>query len=130
MPSLVCFVLKAEMKMAQKDRPLSEVVSDLKMKVIDASNDLKVSLAQYSPEAPDSAALPVPEIIAMLTGGVIQKLEPSTLSFGLLQTVGLMVLATPNVDFDVFFRSRPRNALVVAIVWIAFVCFNSISVSM
>ena len=39
----------------KKDRPFADIISDLTKEVIDASNELKVSLAQEPPVATDSA---------------------------------------------------------------------------
>ena len=54
----MCPTWSVKRTIKQKGRPLPEIIRDLKEKVIEASNELKVSLAQHPQIATDSAAQP------------------------------------------------------------------------
>ena len=54
----MCATWSVKRTINQKNRPMPEIISDLKEKVIEASNELKVSFAQHSQIATDSAVQP------------------------------------------------------------------------
>ena len=54
----MCATWSVKRTINQKERPTPEIISDLREKVIEASNELKVSLALNPPVAADSAVQP------------------------------------------------------------------------